>query len=407
MLGGSGDARTVVISDSLPEVDEEGRLRPHTMDAPEWAFTPPDHESEHIAKRPFVPTLLDLTKPPPEPQRLHRLLYVGGFHALQGEPGCGKSWLALWLAGQVVEGGHGVVYLDEEGGADLVTERLVALDVDPDAVTRRFRYFPFEGRRWDDDDLVALDQLVSLLPNAQLAVFDSLPDFLAAAGRSEDSAHDVTVFVGTVVRRFLAAGIAVLVLDHLRKPDQDVKRRSRSRYARGSGAKLAKPDVSLLLETATVFDATTSGRLQLWKTKDRRGRLDLPWVTSTPLELAVDVVDGKVSIAEGVTERAQSAPWDGPTSCMEAVLGLLRAAAPEEFSGRKLCERMRVAGHPFRDSTIKEAAERLAGKQEVLYDHGEAEAGAITVRNGPRGSRLYRWSSEGENTQEVPLDEDF
>lgn len=190
--------------------------------------------------------------------------------------------------------------------------------------------------------LAALDQLISLLPNAQL-VFDSLPDFLAAAGRSEDSAHDVTVFVGTVVRRFLAAGIAVLVLDHLRKPDQDVKRRTRSRYARGSGAKLAKPDVSLLLETATVFDATTSGRLRLWKTKDRRGRLDLPWVTADPLEFAVDVVDGKVSITEAdATEHVERGEWHGPTECMAAVLeaedcgagGVLRTQAPRPDARR-------------------------------------------------------------------------
>lgn len=392
-------------SSPLPEVDEEGRLRPHAMRAPHRAFDEAERPVVGVTvARPFVPTLLDLTKPPPPPVQLGRFLYAGGFHALQGEPGCGKSWLALWMAAQIAESGHGVIYLDEEGGPDLVTERLAALDVDPRAVRSRFRYFPFEGRRWDNDDLAALDQLVSLLPNAQLAVFDSLPDFLAAGGRSEDSAHDVTAFVGTVVRRFLAAGIAVLVLDHLRKPEQDVKRRSRSRYARGSGAKLAKPDATFLLETETVFDPTTSGRLRLWKTKDRRGRLDVPWVTADALELAVDVENGNVSITEDETERA--VPWDGPTSCMEAVLQLLRAASPEEFSGRRLCERMRAAGHPFRDSTIKEAAERLAGKRVVSYDRGLADPGAITVSNGPRGSRLYRWS-EGQNTQEMPLDEDF
>ena len=374
-------------------LDDQGRrIDEHLISAPLYAFD--KEQPQAPVSRPFVPALLDLTKPPPLPTTLHRFIYAGGLTTLQGEPGAGKSWLAEWIAGQVVEGGRAVIYMDEEGGSDLTTERLVALGVEAEAVRSRLRYFPFEGRRWDADDLAALDQLIGFLPNAALAVLDSLPDFLSAAGRSEDNAGDVTEFVNVVIRRFLRAGIAVLVLDHLRKPDQEPKRRTRSRYARGSGAKLAKADATLLLEAAMPFDATTNGRLRLWKTKDRRGRLDLPWITADALELDVTVDDGNVTITESESERVSGREWSGPTECMAAVLAVLTVAAPEELTGRKLEERMRAAGHPFRRATITEAAERLALE------------GAITVRNGPRASRLFRWQ-ETDNTRDAVLDEDF
>lgn len=379
-----------------PRPEDAGAIE-HVMNAPLWAFDPEAStpaNGEVLPARPFVPVLLDPSNPPPPPTVLHRFVYANCLTTLQGEPGVGKSLLATWIAGQVVEEGRPVIFLDEEGGPELTTERLAALGVDPAAVRARLRYFAFEARRWDDDDLLALDQLIGLLPNAGLAVFDSLPDFLAAAGRSEDNAGDVTTFVNVVIRRFLRAGIAVLVLDHLRKPDQDVKRRTRSRYARGSGAKLAKADATLLLEAATPFDATTSGRLKLWKTKDRRGRLDLPWVTAEPLELVVDVHEGTVSITEDEGARAEGGEWHGPTECMAAVLEVLTRATPEEMTGRQLSDRMRALGYPFRRSTVVEAAERLALE------------GSVTVRNGPRQSRLFQWQA-AENTREASLDEEF
>ena len=144
-------------------IDDQGRrIDEHLIEAPPWAF---DEESaavngEVAVSRPFIPTLLDLTKPSPPPTTLHRFIYASALTTLQGEPGAGKSWLAEWIAGQVVEAGKVAIYMDEEGGSDLTTERLVALGVDAEAVRRRFRYVPFPSRKWDAEDFLALDQLI-------------------------------------------------------------------------------------------------------------------------------------------------------------------------------------------------------------------------------------------------------
>jgi hypothetical protein len=335
-------------------------------------ITPADKE----LVRPFQRIALDLTKPVQPPAQLNRFMYGDGcLTTVQSEPAGGKSWIALALARDQAHEARDVVYLDEENGRDIVTERLIALGGDPAAVAEHFHYFAFESRRWDEEDLVSLDALIASVPHASMAVLDSLPDFISAANKSEDSSTDITWFVNTVLRKFRAAGIPQLLLDHLPKPPTDGKKKQ-SRYSRGSGAKLAKADATLLLEVAEEFDAEHSGRLHLWKTKDRRGRLNLPSLGKSPLEITVKVGDGTVDITEA--ETAGTEPWDGPRKCMAVVEEFLRDAYPAEFSGRQLCDKVRL-DNPFRNTTITQAAELLA------------KEGRIKVRHGARNASLYSY----------------
>ena len=62
-------------------------------------------------------------------------------------------------------------------------------------------------------------------------------------------------------------GAAVLVVDH------DTKDGTASRYARGSGAKLAATDVAFKVEMIQPFSRTQNGVLRMTVTKDRRGWL--------------------------------------------------------------------------------------------------------------------------------------
>jgi hypothetical protein len=363
--------------DGHRNIDDKARLRANGERIA--AQVAGDVEKPVELVRPFRRILLDLTKPLKAPEKVNRFIYGDGcLTTLISEPSGAKTWAALTLTRDQLHDGRDVIYLDEENGPDIITERLMALGADPAAVAKHLHYFNFEARRWNDDDIDALDHLIRTVANCTMAVLDSLPDFLTAAGKSEDSSVDVTAFVNTVLRRFRRAGIAQLLLDHLPKPSTDTTRsrnKKQSRYSRGSGAKLAKADATLLLEVAEEFDATHSGRLHLWKTKDRRGRLDLPSLGKPPLELVVKVGDGTVDITE--VEPVQRDEWNGPTECMNAVAELLRQLHPTELSGNQLCDKVRATGHSFRDGTIRDAAERLG------------IAGRIRARQGARNSTLY------------------
>lgn len=321
----------------------------------------------------------------PEPKLWHTWLYAGGLHTLQSEPGVAKTWLALWMAWQLINEDYSVVYIDEEGGQELVTERLVLLGSSPDKVDKLFHYFPFPERTWTAQDLEALAEACQEAQEAgQLAVgiLDSLPDFLTAAGLNENLSTDVTGFVRKMLAVFRRTQSALLVLDHLtRQPDNEP--RKRSRYARGSGAKLAKADLTILVESEKDFDDHTSGALNLWKTKDRRGRILLPTLRQPALALEVNVTPGHVEIVERQMAPAAIAPvWEGPTRAMESCLAWLRAHPGESFSTNQVHAAVIdfTTRKGFRKTTIVDALRALVN----------AEGGEVTTEAGPRNSVLYR-----------------
>ena len=59
------------------------------------------------------------------------LLYAGGLHSIAGPPDAGKTTVALWWLLQHVRSGHDVVFFDEEGGGELIAEKLIALGRHP------------------------------------------------------------------------------------------------------------------------------------------------------------------------------------------------------------------------------------------------------------------------------------
>lgn len=198
------------------------------------------------------------------------LLYEGGLHSIAGAPDCGKTTLALFWAVKLLREGRTVVFLDEEGGEDIVVEKMQALGVSHEEL-EFMTYVPFPGRSWDDDDI---GELMSFCKEINPAMFlvDSSAAFLARAGLDENSAPAVTSWwskVLTPIARDL--GAAVLVIDH------DTKSSEASRYARGSGAKLAALDVQIKVEMVTPFTRQQDGDLKVIITKDRRGHLPRNW----------------------------------------------------------------------------------------------------------------------------------
>lgn len=194
------------------------------------------------------------------------LLYRRGLHTLTGPPDCGKTSLALRWALDLLDAGTSVVWLDEESGPEIAAEKLIAFGVKP-ADLADLHYYPFPSRPWSPGDVAMLGEVMKTC-RPVLTIWDSAAAFLARAGLSEDDAGEVTGFWSNVLAPCARLyGSAVLVIDH------DTKNGGQSRYARGSGAKLAATDVAYKLEAVRQFSRSQDGELRLTVTKDRRGSL--------------------------------------------------------------------------------------------------------------------------------------
>jgi AAA domain len=201
------------------------------------------------------------------------MLYVGGLHSIAGPPDSGKTTIALWWALQLLQRGYPVAFLDEEGGEEIVAERLISLGAKSSDMNL-LTYVPFPGKMWDDGDIAGLMEFLDSVRPA-MVLWDSSAAFLARAGLDENSAPAVTTWwakVLTPLARELRA--AVVVIDH------DTKASEMSRYARGSGAKLAASDVQYKVEMKSPFNRNESGVLRLTVTKDRRGYLHRTWLVN-------------------------------------------------------------------------------------------------------------------------------
>jgi hypothetical protein len=207
---------------------------------------------------------------PPPDLLCGNMLYAGGLHSISGPPDSGKTTIALWWMLRHVRAGHQVMFLDEEGGAELTAEKLITLGATPEDA-EAIRYYPFPARAWTPYDIVMLRELLDDIKPG-IVLWDSSAAFLSRAGLDENSAADVTRFWAQVLTPLAREhGAAVLVIDH------DTKNGEASRFARGSGAKLAASDVAFKVSITQAFDRATNGVLRLAVTKDRRGWLHRWW----------------------------------------------------------------------------------------------------------------------------------
>jgi AAA domain len=199
------------------------------------------------------------------------MLYAGGLHGIAGAPDSGKTTVSLYWAVQLLQQGKRVAFFDEEGGREIVAEKLISLGAEASQMNL-LTYVPFPGKMWDDSDIEALMEFLGEVRPA-MVLWDSSAAFLARAGLDENSAPAVTMWwakVLTPLARDLRA--AVVVIDH------DTKASEQSRYARGSGAKLAASDVQYKVEIKKPFTRSDSGLLRLTVSKDRRGYLHRTWL---------------------------------------------------------------------------------------------------------------------------------
>ena len=272
----------------------------------------------------------------------------------------------MWAL-QLVRDGERVVIFDEESGAEQVVEKMTALGAKP-AELENVHYYQFPGRTWNDADVAALAEALMIQPRPALVMWDSSPAFLARAGLDENAAADVARFWARVLmpcaRR---AGIAVLIIDH------DVKNGETSRYARGSGAKLAATDVAYKLDALRPFTRTQDGILKLTVTKDRRG-----WLHRYH---RIRVEHGEV-LTFHVSEAEEDADEPKETSLPPAQAKLLEALDGAPATAAELVDRIvKQHGHSLKRETVSRSLNALleAGLADRT-DQGPGKA-ALWMRN--------------------------
>ena len=147
-----------------------------------------------------------------EPARMFEdgLLLEGMRHHIFAGSEQGKTWLALWLAVQAIERGETVAYLDQENGAEIVSERLRALGLtDPEAFNH-YEFLPMDTSR-DAQDYYA-EMLDCVQPT--LIIFDSWAGFLSMCDFNEESNADIERWGNLYLMPPRQRHITTVMLDH-------------------------------------------------------------------------------------------------------------------------------------------------------------------------------------------------
>jgi hypothetical protein len=190
------------------------------------------------------------------------LFYRGALNYLHGEPGKGKSWVALKAAAALLEEGEPVVILDFEDTARNVIGRFRTLGVGEHVLREHLFYV-------EDPHNRPLRELVRLALDVDptLVLIDGVAASMTAVDLDEDKSSDVNAWIDTLTRPLAAYGAAVIAVDHVTKSKE-----SRGLWPRGSGAKRARIDgAAYSVEAVEPFTRQRSGKLKLILAKDRRG----------------------------------------------------------------------------------------------------------------------------------------
>jgi hypothetical protein len=232
------------------------------------------------------------------------MLYRGRMNEQHGEPGIGKSNVALLFAMLEMNAGNDVLFIDPEDTLRGLCLRFAALGADRASTLKHLHYInPKVDFFWKL-------QLWAGMRKPSLVVVDGLAALISAAGFDEDHAKDFLQFSANYLRPFLWSDAAVLITDHVTKSKE-----SRGRHSRGSGAKLGEWDGAVYeIELIKAYTPTEAGGLRMKVCKDRNGGVGKIGDTALEIHFSPD--------GQGKTNHRFALPSKGefsPTRCMEAV----------------------------------------------------------------------------------------
>lgn len=288
------------------------------------------------------------------------LIYPGLLHWVMGEPGCGKTWMALVAELAAVQAGIPSLYLDYEGSRRIVGARLAHLGASEYDAGQIAYVRPQGGSTTTGPGALRLVQERAI----GLVVIDGAAKAMAREGLDEDRASDVLGFLERMVWPLCEAEAAVVILDHVPK-DKD----NRGRWARGSGAKLGEVDgAAYSVRVGKAWSRSQAGYAAIDVAKDREGVVGAVGDCAALLKFAPSVVGGLRAWIDP--------PATGDTQ--HTVHSAVEQAVHDcgELSQIRLEHEVREFGKWSHES-IRNAAESLA------------ESGRIKVRTGPRNARLY------------------
>ena len=206
------------------------------------------------------------------------LLYAGKLNSIFGEPGTGKSWVALMAAIEALSRGGSVLWWDFEDKPDTLFTRAAQLGALDLIQSDNMKWVMPDLNAEDDTLIAAAEWLARGGPHSLLVI-----DAAESAGCPSDGSA-VTEWFNKNITPFTNQGIGVLLLDHVPK-----KREDRPRGAIGSQHKLARIDGAAIAISGKPWTKKHDGKIFLKLHKDRQG--DLPAVNGGTLAVIVGEYD--------------------------------------------------------------------------------------------------------------------
>lgn len=293
------------------------------------------------------------------------LLYPGKVHSISGEPGSGKSWLAILGVAQALLEGQAALYCDFEDRPQTLIERLRALGVADDAIASLLRYVRPEQALDPSGELA----LLRAAADCPLAIVDGVTEAMGLHGLEMNDNTDVARFLAMLPRRIADVGPAVLQVDHVVKNAE-----ARGRYAIGGQHKLAGIDgVAYKAVVAKPMARGIRGSTRIVIDKDRGG-----YVGPTGMTAAELILDATAAAEGGTTylwadvpapEMSESGDFR-PTGLMEKVSRFLEINPG--VSGRNVTE------------VVKGKQEHVKTALQMLVAEGY-----VSVVPGPHRSTLH------------------
>lgn len=288
-------------------------------------------------------TTADLVAPDP-PSILCRedgigLFYPGTIGGLHGESGDGKSWLVQAGCLQEMQRGHHVWYLDFESRYDAVTQRLLDLGGDWDAIRPFWHYSsPFEPlvvkEKWTRGGIDLVEGLDTFAPT--LVVVDGVTEAMDLHGLDPLKNDEYAAFRRMLLTRIADAGPCCTTVDHVNKDPDTRKGQAMGAQHKRAGMTGATYEV----RTERSFARGRDGALKVVCAKDRVGY----WYKGQTVA-HVPVTshgDGRLSVRFDVPAPSSGEQGDAfrPTGLMEKVSRYLEVE-PDGASTRQIRREVR------------------------------------------------------------------